>query len=106
MHTDDHKNIKEHEIDDADYWRKMYDELETQMYNMMEMTLELVEKESGRKGNGLHIRNFSPATSKELEKELRRLQLFEHRIKVTFLGKITLKYIELKKKLRRIIKGK
>lgn len=104
--TDKEKEIKSIEINDAQYWRKMYDELETQMYQMMEMTVDLIEKESGKTGNFSKQKMITLATSDEIERELRRLQLFEHRIKVTFLGRITLGYIALKRRIRKIIKGK
>lgn len=106
-YTDKENDIKHYEINDAEYWRKMYDELELQMYQMMEMTLELIDKES-RKYSDIKYNSerFIPKSTNDIEKELRRLQLFEHRIKVTLLGKITLKYIALKRRLRKIIKGK
>lgn len=108
MQTDNNKEeVKQYEINDADYWRRMYDELERQMYQMMEMTLDLIDKETGRKDHNQFIRNkFTHEIPYDLEKELRRLQLFEHRIKVTFLGRLTLKYIALKRRLRKLISGK
>ncbi|WP_047982595.1 hypothetical protein [Ornithinibacillus contaminans] len=101
-------NHKINSIDDTEiYWKKMYDELEAQMYNMMEMTVELIDSEVNKwpsKNAEPNFNNFNvPHNSR---KEFRRLQLFEHRIKVTWLGKLTLAYIALKRRIRAIVKGK
>lgn len=84
-------------VQDAEYWKLMYDELEEQMYKMMEMTVDLLEKEAP-----MDERTYNRI--KELEMDLRKYKLFEHRIKVTWLGKLALKYINFKKKLRSILK--
>ncbi|WP_058308667.1 hypothetical protein [Gracilibacillus massiliensis] len=82
---------------DADYWRKMYDELEEQMFKMMEMTADLLDKESP-----MDERTYKRI--KELEIQIREQKLFEHRVKVTWVGKVTLKYISIKRKLKSLIK--
>ncbi len=88
-----------------DYWRQMYDELEEQVYHMMEMTLELIEKESNSSNpKRLSITTFNSLHApSDFQKEFRRLQLFEHRIHVTFLGRITLRYIALKRILKKLL---
>jgi len=92
---------------DAEYWKLMYEELEIQMKNMMEMTLELIDKEVKKREHELLKGSYKKdSVPKDLEKELKRLQLFEHRIRVTWIGKLALAYIKFKRKLRMLIKGK
>lgn len=93
---------------DDSYWRLMYEELEMQMKNMMEMTLELIDKELANKGHSKKekVHPVYSHAPKDLQKELRRLQLFEHRIRVTWIGKLALAYIGLKKRVKTLIKGK
>lgn len=110
MTTNANNELKE-ETENEIYWKQMYDELEDQMHNMMEMTLELIDKELKKQETNI-LKSKNPRYEakidipKNFEKEYRRLKLFEHRINVTFLGKITLKYIALKSKLRKLIRGK
>ena len=87
---------------------KDYEELEMQMKNMMEMTLELIDKELANKGHSKRekVHPVYSHAPKDLQKELRRLQLFEHRIRVTWIGKLALAYIGLKKRVKTLIKGK
>lgn len=86
------------------YWRQMYLELEEQMKNMMHMTLELVENYQGD-GKGKKYEEIINE-NKKLKKEVHRLHLLEHRFKVTILGRITLKYIALKRKIKLLIMRK
>lgn len=81
----------------AEYWKTMYEELEEQMYNMMQMTVDLLEKESP-------MDERTARRVKELEIELRKYKLFEHRVKVTWIGKITLKYISFKRKIKSLLR--
>lgn len=88
------QSYKKEEVEanqDNEYWLQMYEELEEQMKQMMKMTLELIENQ----GEELQ----------KLKKENRDYKLFEHRIKVTLLGKIALKYIHLKMKLKNFLKS-
>lgn len=104
MKQEPNSKINDNENKSEVYWRTMYEELELQMYNMMEMTLELIDKEAG-KGSFTHKKmETNLDIPKNFQQEFRRLKLFEHRIKVTWLGKLTLKYIALKKKIKSLIK--
>lgn len=95
----------ENTVHSGDYWKKMYDELETQMYSMMEMTLDLLEKESNNSNGSYSLNNFNALHApSDYQKEFRRLQLFEHRIKVTYIGRVTLQYISFKRKLKKLLK--
>ncbi|PWU67135.1 MULTISPECIES: hypothetical protein [Gracilibacillus] len=97
IQKEEQKNEFHQSVQDAEYWRLMYDELEDQMYKMMKLTVDLLEKEAP-----MDERTYKRI--KELELDLRKYKLFEHRVKVTWLGKLTLKYINFKKKLKSIIK--
>jgi hypothetical protein len=81
------------------YWKKMYDELEVQMKDMMHMTLDLIENNKNSEGHAHETEEI-----KRLKKEIHRLKLVEHKFKVTFLGRITLKYIAIKSFMKKIIK--
>lgn len=84
------------------YWQKMYDELEIQMKNMMQMSLELMEKyrDSGWEDQYLKLKKEND----QLKKEIHSLKLLEHKFNVTFLGRITLKYFDIKKKVKNKLK--
>lgn len=105
-------NSTDGDFNDEVSWKMLYEELEEQMHNMMVMTLELIDDELDKQEAYLLDRKFvknnalNLSVPNNIEKEYRRLKLFEHRINVTFLGKITLKYIAFKRKLRILIKGK
>ncbi|TYS69844.1 hypothetical protein FZC76_06345 [Sutcliffiella horikoshii] len=87
---------------DGEYWKCMYEELEVQMKEMMHMSLEMVEK---YQTHGWEEK-YSELQKKHdtLLNENRKLKLFEHRVKITFVGKLALKYIQLKAKLKNTIK--
>lgn len=88
--------------DSGEYWRMMYEELEQQMKQMMLMTSDLIDNEF--KKNETELIN-NRRKIKVLEKQVKNLKRLEHSIKVTFIGKIALKYIALKRKIRKVIKG-
>ncbi|PLR67949.1 hypothetical protein [Bacillus sp. UMB0893] len=106
MNTTEKKQINHYtsSIDvyqDSTYWKTMYEELEEQMKQMMIMSLDLSESGSGPISDDLGQlqKNF-----KKQEKELKRYKQFEHRIKVTWIGKIALLYIAFKKTLKNTLK--
>ncbi|MFD9626605.1 hypothetical protein [Peribacillus muralis] len=100
------------------YWKTMYDELEIQMKNMMSMTLELIESNDTEKQNliesvtkentmlreALEKSKFAEKENIKLIKEIRRLKVLEHKFNVTYMGKFTLKYLELKSSMKEQIK--
>ncbi|MDM5219497.1 hypothetical protein QUF86_01430 [Peribacillus sp. NJ11] len=101
-----------------EYWKTMYEELELQMKDMMSMTLELIEGNSTEKQNIIEkVTKENNILREELEKskgaqqeniklnkEIRRLKLLEHKFNVTYVGKITLKYLALKSSIKEQIK--
>jgi PDZ domain-containing secreted protein len=101
-----------------EYWKTMYEELELQMKDMMSMTLELIEsngmekqktiekvtKENNRLREELEKSKMAQMENIKLNKEIRRLKLLEHKFNVTYAGKFTLKYLELKSSIKEQIK--
>ncbi|MEK4534499.1 hypothetical protein NST21_03920 [Peribacillus sp. FSL K6-1552] len=101
-----------------EYWKTMYEELELQMKDMMSMTLELIEnnstekqniienvtKENNRLREELEKSKLAQQENIKLNKEIRRLKLLEHKFKVTYIGKFTLKYLALKSSMKEHIK--
>ena len=84
------------------YWKKMYDELEIQMKNMMHMSLELMEN---YKDDGWEEQyNKLKKENEYLKKQVHSLKLLEHKFNVTILGKITLGYLNSKQKIKNKIK--
>lgn len=82
------------------YWKTMYEDLEDQMKQMMSMTLSLIESETESKDNEIEtLKN----KLKKQEKDLRKYKQFEHRVKVTWIGKIALLYIRIKSKIKRML---
>lgn len=88
--------------DNEIYWKKMYEELEEQMKSMMKMSLELMDKykDSGYEDKYLKLKK----ENEHLKKQIHSLKLLEHKFNVTYLGKITLKYLNLKKKIKEKVK--
>ncbi|MBT2616483.1 MULTISPECIES: hypothetical protein [unclassified Bacillus (in: firmicutes)] len=101
-----------------EYWKTMYEELELQMKDMMSMTLELIESngmekqktiekvtnENNRLREELEKSKMAQKENIQLNKEIRRLKLLEHKFNVTYAGKFTLKYLALKSSIKEQIK--
>lgn len=79
----------------------MYEELEEQMQQMMKMSLELVEQETSAHQKQIKLLRDQVKTK---DKQLKYYKNFEHRIKVTWIGKFTLFYIKVKRFLKKIFK--
>jgi len=92
--------VEDDPFESNSYWRIMYEDLEDQMKQMMAMTLTLVETETSTKENELiELKN----KLKRQEKELKKYKQFQHSIKVTWIGKIALFYIRVKRRIKRAI---
>lgn len=90
------------DVRDGEYWRVMYEELEVQMKEMMHMSLDMVEK---YQANGWEEKYTELKKQNEvLLVENKNLKMLEHRVNVTFMGKLTLKYIQLKSQLKKVLK--